>query len=98
MSAGDRARVEMLALKERRGGTPQALLDYVREQSAARTALKRALAAGPLTVPELAAQTGVPARQALWLLTAMRKYGTVVEDSPAGSYVRYALAKRDPRA
>jgi len=27
----------------------------------------------------------------------MRKYGSVLEDSTDGSYVRYALAAKDPR-
>jgi len=48
-------------------------------------------------VPELAAASEIPTRTILWTVTAMRKYGTVVEDSTDGSYVRYALAAKDPR-
>lgn len=78
-------------------GAPQALLDSVREANAAKTAIKRALAEGPLTVPEIAAVAELEPRQVLWTLTAMRKYGTAVEDSTAGSYVRYALTPKEPR-
>ncbi len=89
---------KMLQLKERRGGIPQALLDSVREHNAARAAIKRALAAGPLTVPEVAAAAGLSTRETLWILTAMRKYGAVAEDTQAGSYMRYALTTKEARA
>lgn len=89
---------KMLALKERRGGTPQALLDSVREHNAAKSAIKRALANGPLTVPEVAAAAGLTTRATLWTLTAMRKYGSVAEDTQAGSYMRYALTTKEARA
>ncbi len=98
MTATPKPLTKMQALKERRGGAPQALLDSVRENNAAKTAIKRALADGPLTVPEVAAAAGLDPRQVLWTLTAMRKYGTAVEDSTAGSYVRYALTPKEPRS
>jgi hypothetical protein len=31
-------------------------------------------------------------------VTTMRKYGTALEDSTDGSYVRYAAATTDPRS
>ncbi len=98
MTAEPKPLTKMQALKERRGGAPQALLDSVREANAAKTAIKRALAEGPLTVPEIAAVAELEPRQVLWTLTAMRKYGTAVEDSTAGSYVRYALTPKEPRS
>ncbi len=98
MTAPEKPRTKMLELKERRGGAPKTLLDAVREQNAAKAAIRRALAAGPLTVPEVAAAAGLSTRETLWMLTAMRKYGAVVEDTQAGSYMRYALATREARA
>ena len=98
MTATPKPPSKMLALKESRGGAPQALLDAVRDNNAAKAAIKRALADGPLTVPAVAAATGLTPRQVLWTLTAMRKYGTAAEDSTAGSYVRYALSPKEPRS
>jgi hypothetical protein len=92
------ARGKMLALKERRGPVPQELLDAVRDNNAARAAIKKTLAESPRTVPELAQATGLPSRTVLWVVTAMRKYGTVIEDSVDGSYPRYALTPKDPRS
>jgi hypothetical protein len=98
MSDEARPRGKMLALKERRGPVSQELLDSVRENNAARTAIKRVLAVGPRTVPELVEATGLPGSTVLWTITAMRKYGAVLEDSVDGSYPRYALTTKDPRS
>lgn len=97
MTVPDKPRSKMLELKERRGPVSTALLDSIRLNNAARTAIKRTLAAGPLTVPEIAQAAGLSTRTTLWTITAMRKYGAVVEDSTDGSYVRYALAAKEPR-
>jgi hypothetical protein len=83
-------------LKERRGPLPKELLDRVRAQNQAKAAIRRALAGGPLTPPEVAAAAGITPRDALWLLTAMRKYGQVVEAGQDGDYPRYGLAPVDP--
>ena len=97
MTSPEKPRSKMLELKERRGPVSPELLDAVRQGNAARTAVKRALASGPLTVPEMAEVSGLPTGTVLWTVTAMRKYGSVVEDSTDGSYVRYALTAKDPR-
>jgi hypothetical protein len=90
---------KMAALKEERGPASDELLGWIREHNAARTAIRRALTEkGALTVPELAEATGLSTRTVFWTVTTMRKYGTAVEDSTDGSYVRYALALKDPRA
>jgi hypothetical protein len=98
MTTTEKPKTKMMQLKERRGGAPQALLDSVREHNAAKAAIRRALAAGPLTVPEVAAAAGLSTRQTLWVLTAMRKYGAVAEDTQEGSYMRYALTTKEARA
>jgi predicted transcriptional regulator len=93
----DKPRSKMLALKERRGPVSEKLLESIRQNNAARAAIKKALAQGPRTVPEIAETTGLPSQTVLWTVTAMRKYGSVLEDSVDGSYPRYALAAKDPR-
>ncbi len=92
-----RMRSQMLELKAQRGGAPQELLDSVRELNSARSAIRKALASGPATVPALAEATGIEARRVLWLVTAMRKYGAIAEDTTEGSYVRYALTNKEAR-
>jgi predicted transcriptional regulator len=87
----------MLELKERRGPVSPELLESVRQNNSARAAIKKALAAGPLTVPEIAESACISPRTILWTVTAMRKYGSIVEDSTDGSYPRYALVAKDPR-
>jgi hypothetical protein len=85
-------RSALQVLKERRGPLPKELLDRVRAQNAAKTAIRKALAGGPLTPPEVAEAAGISPRDAIWLLTAMRKYGQVVEDGQDGDYPRFGLA------
>jgi hypothetical protein len=84
--------------KERNGQAPAELLERVREQNHTKAAVRRALGAGPMTPPKVAEATGISPREALWTLTAMRKYGVVTEDGQDGDYVRYALTGKDPRA
>lgn len=89
----------MTLLKEERGPASDALLTWVREHNVARTAIRRALTEkGAMTVPELAEATGLSTRTVFWTVTTMRKYGLVVEDVTDGSYVRYGVALKDPRA
>ncbi len=86
------------AYKERHGQASAELLERVRVQNHVKAAVRRALAAGPMTPREVAAAAEISPREALWTLTALRKYGVVAEDGEAGDYVRYALTREDPRA
>jgi hypothetical protein len=86
------------AFKDRHGQASAELLERVREQNHRKAAVKRALAAGPMTPPQLASIVEISPREALWMLIALRKYGVVVEDGQDGDYVRYALSGKDPRA
>jgi hypothetical protein len=63
-----------------------------------KAAIRRALADGPMTPPQVAALADVSPREALWMLIALRKYGAVVEDGQDGDYPRYALSGKDPRS
>lgn len=53
--------------------------------------VRDALAAGPATVPELVATTGLPSNTVLWQITAMKKYGILREKEIDGDYPRYEL-------
>jgi hypothetical protein len=86
------------AYKQRHGQASAELLERVRDQNHLKASVRRALAGGALTPPQLAEAAGIPAREALWMLIALRKYGVVVEDGQDGDYVRYTLSGKDPRA
>jgi hypothetical protein len=60
-----------------------------KEGSARRRAVLERLGAGPATVPELAAATGIAAAEVLVIVATLRRYGTVVEDEQQESYFRY---------
>jgi hypothetical protein len=104
MTATDRAeakkRSTMLAnlRKEHREQVKEAQA-LLKEQQSIRKALKRSLQAGPHSVPQLAAETDLPAHEVLWHIAAMKKYAQVVE---AGldeeyEYYLYDLAKEATR-
>jgi hypothetical protein len=65
----------------------------MKEQRRAVKALKGALAGAELTVPELAAATGLPVSEVLWYLASMKKYGEILEGPKAGGYYRYRLGR-----
>ena len=47
----------------------------------------------PKPVPEIAQMTGIPADQVLWHITAMKKYGDVIETGTCGEYYLYQALK-----
>jgi DNA-directed RNA polymerase specialized sigma subunit len=70
----------------------QALL---KEQRAARRTLKEVMQGESKSIPEIAEAAGMPAHEVLWHVTAMKKYGEVVEDGTDDDdeYFLYRLAK-----
>jgi predicted transcriptional regulator len=81
--------------KERQGPASEELLAYVKATNKRKAAVKKALKEGPLTVPEVAEATSFDPQDVLWTLTAMRKYGQVVEEGVDGDYPRYALPEKE---
>lgn len=81
--------------KQRQGPASADLLERVKTLNKRKAAIKKALGAGPQTVPELAAATGLAPAEVLWSLTAMRKYGLAVEVGVDGDYPRYALPEKE---
>ncbi|HSK10492.1 MAG TPA: hypothetical protein VK911_13015 [Vicinamibacterales bacterium] len=78
-------------LRERQGGISKELKEYFNTQQRIRKALKAALQAGPKTVPQIAAESGVEAAAVLWHLMAMRRYGEVTDGPEQDGYVLYRL-------
>jgi predicted transcriptional regulator len=68
----------------------QALL---KEQKAFRRQICPSMKGTPKAVPELAELAGLPADQVLWHVTAMKKYGLVIETGMCGEYYQYQMAE-----
>lgn len=66
--------------------------EVVREEPLMHRPILRALADGPLTVPEVAAVIGYPAEETLIWVMGMRRYRKIAEvpDSDDDGYFRYA--------
>ncbi len=83
---------EKLKIMRQRIGPPaDALRAHIKQHSRARKAVRAALADGPRTVPQIAQAAGIDPADALWHLTAMRKYGELREAGQDGDYVLYEL-------
>lgn len=89
-------RTAMLAdlRKERREKVEQAQA-LLKEQQAARKTLSRVLQGEPRSIPDIAVATNLPPHEVLWHITAMKKYGEVIEDGMDDdfTYYLYRLAK-----
>ena len=80
-------------LREARKETVERARKQVKTQTARIKAIKEALKDGGKTVPELADALRLSAAEVLWYITAMRKYGGVVEADKDGDYFRYELSE-----
>ena len=65
----------------------------VKEQRQAVQSIKARLEGAELTVPEIAAATGLPVSEVLWYVASLKKYGEILEGSKDGSYYRYRLGQ-----
>ena len=84
---------EMLAaLREQHSDQVKQAQALLKEQQAVRKMLRGAMKAGPRTVPQLAEATGLPSAEVLWQVTAMKKYGLVIEEGLNEDYEYYLYA------
>ena len=81
----------IFVLRDRMGGISAQLKDYFKNLQKVRKDITNALRTGPKTVPEIARETGLASRDAMWHVMAMRKYGSVVEGNRRGDYYEYCL-------
>jgi hypothetical protein len=80
-------------------GPNRDLREIVREEPFMRGRILEALAAEPLTVPEIAAAIGRPDHEAMFWVMGMRRYGYVREQkdvTPEG-YFRYFAVQKESR-
>ena len=80
-------------LKAARKAQIAAATGRMKEQRRAVKAIKERLAGAELTVPEIAAATGLPVSEVLWYVATLKKYGEILEGPKAGSYFRYRLGQ-----
>jgi hypothetical protein len=93
-SVASESRKEALKkLKAARQEQIAAATDRMKGQRRAVKALKACLEGAELTVPEIAAATGLPPSEVLWYVATLKKYGEILEGSKAGSYFRYKLGQ-----
>ena len=65
----------------------------MKEQRQAVKAIRKHLEGAELTVPEIAAATGLPASEVLWYVASLKKYGEILEGPKDGGYYRYQLGQ-----
>ena len=65
----------------------------MKEQRRAVKAIKARLEGADLTVPEIAAATGLLASEVLWYVASLKKYGEILEGPKDGGYFRYRLGQ-----
>ena len=70
----------------------------MKEQRQAVKAIKAHLEGAELTVPEIAAATGLPVSEVLWYVATLKKYGEILEGPKDGGYYRYRLGEPVPDA
>jgi len=93
MPDDERKPVEIIRAK--RGPVPPELTARLREYNKIKAAIRKALADGPKTPPQIAEAAGLPVAQVFWPLMSLRKYGKVHEAGQEGSYRLYALSGDD---
>ena len=84
------------ALKKLRAARKEqiaATTSRVKEQRQAVKAIKARLEGAELTVPEIAAATGLPVSEVLWYVATLKKYGEILEGPKVGGYYRYQLGQ-----
>jgi hypothetical protein len=73
------------------GGISEEKRKAQKQLLATRKAIHTLLEAQPATVPQIAEALKIPADEALWHVTGMRKYGGVAESGEEGDYPLYSL-------
>jgi predicted transcriptional regulator len=88
------SRGEMLKqLRDAHGETVERAQVLLREQKQMQNAICQFIRDTPKTVPEIAKAISKPTHQVLWFVSALKKYGIVVEAGMCGDYPLYQRAK-----
>jgi predicted transcriptional regulator len=85
---------KLKALREERKALLDRNKEQLKKQNQEVNLVKQALKDGPLTVPELAAATGLASEKVLWYVSALKKYGEIAEGELTGAYFKYILLSK----
>jgi predicted transcriptional regulator len=81
-------------LRESRQEQIAAATARMKQHRKAVKAIRDHLAGVELTVPEIAAATGLPPSEVLWYVASLKKFGEILEGTKAGDYYGYRLNER----
>ena len=91
-----KSRAAMLkSLREEHKETVAKTQAQLKHNQAIRKQIREAMQSGPMTVPEVAAATGLPSDRVLWHVSSMKKYDLVREVGMSGEYYQYELAQKE---
>jgi predicted transcriptional regulator len=82
-------------LREAHANTVEKTQVLLREQKQMQQSICQFIRENPKTIPEIAANIKKPAHEVLWFISALKKYGIVVESGMCGDYPLYQRAKEE---
>ena len=85
---------DLKQLREQRKASIERARKMIKAQNKRISAIKAQLKDEPRTVPEIAAALGMETADVLITVSALRKYGQVLEDAKDGDYFRYRMAEK----
>jgi hypothetical protein len=85
---------KLKALREERKTLLDRNKERLKKQNQEVNLIKKGLKDGPLTVPELAAATGLASDKVLWYVSALKKYGEIAEGELTANYFKYVLLSK----
>ncbi len=91
-------KLALTKLRESLGGISEEKRQAQKHLLTARKGILKLLESQPATVPQIAVALQMPADEALWHVTGMRKYGKLIEAGEDGDYLLYALAPKEEKA
>jgi predicted transcriptional regulator len=94
MTAQAKTPIEVLkGLRESHAASFSRTQEMLKSQKQAQQAITKSLKEQPRTVPAIATLAGLPSKDVLWWLAAMKKYGLVAEEGMDGDYPIYKLVE-----
>lgn len=86
---GNYALEQLKRLRATRGAGTPAQIDRSKRGKEMQNLILKAIADEAKTVPEIAAETGLPEQDVFWWITALRKYNRVQDEKKRGDFVPY---------
>lgn len=94
MTAQAKTPIEVLkGLRESHAASFSKTQEMLKSQKQTQQAITKSLKEQPRTVPAIASLAGLPSKDVLWWLAAMKKYGLIAEEGMDGDYPIYKLVE-----